>query len=351
MVTIKDVARQANVSVATVSRVFSGANVVREETSRRIRDVAARLRYTPHSGARSLITSKTHTLGVLLPDLYGEFFSEIIRGIDAAARRKGFHLLVSSSHSDRREVESALRAMRGRVDGVILMSPDLDAGALVANLPEDQAVVLLNSSVRRPGISSVRIDNSRGAREMVRHLIGHGHKRIAIIAGAKHNVDGDQRRSGYRAALTEAGIKIDPRLEIAGDFTEDSGYDAARLMLEKGSSRPTAIFAANDSMAIGALTALREAGVGVPEEVAVAGFDDIPIARHMSPALSSVHVPIAGLGERATDQLIGRLADPKSHPARNEVLRTTLVIRASCGPLGHASSSTVSAVNNHRRET
>ncbi|HEU4878961.1 MAG TPA: LacI family DNA-binding transcriptional regulator, partial [Gemmatimonadaceae bacterium] len=145
MVTIKDVARQANVSVATVSRVFSGANVVREETSRRIRDVAARLRYTPHSGARSLITSKTHTLGVLLPDLYGEFFSEIIRGIDAAARRKGFHLLVSSSHSDRREVESALRAMRGRVDGVILMSPDLDAGALVANLPEDQAVVLLNS--------------------------------------------------------------------------------------------------------------------------------------------------------------------------------------------------------------
>jgi LacI family transcriptional regulator len=186
---------------------------------------------------------------------------------------------------------------------------------------------------------------------MVRHLIGHGHKRIAIIAGAKHNVDGDQRRSGYRAALTEAGIRIDPLLEIAGDFTEDSGYDAARAMLEKGSSRPTAIFAANDSMAIGALTALREAGVGVPEEVAVAGFDDIPIARHMSPALSSVHVPIAGLGERATDQLIGRLADPKSHPARNEVLRTTLVIRASCGPLGHASSSTVSAVNNHRRET
>jgi LacI family transcriptional regulator len=350
MVTIKDVARQANVSVATVSRVFSGANAVREETSRRIRDVAARLRYTPHSGARSLSTSKTHTLGVLLPDLYGEFFSEIIRGIDAAARRKGFHLLVSSSHADRREVASALSAMRGRVDGVILMSPDLDAAALVANLPDEQAVVLLNSSVRRPGISSVRIDNSRGAREMVRHLIAHGHTRIAMIAGPRHNVDADQRRNGYRSALLEAALKIDPLLEVAGDFTEDSGYEAARAMLRVKAARPTAIFAANDAMAIGALSALRDAGVGVPEEVAVGGFDDIPIARHMSPALSSVHVPIAGLGERATDQLIGRLADPKSFSVRNEVLRTTLVIRASCGPLGHTSSSTVPAVNNQRRK-
>src|SRR5215207_2182257 len=127
MVTIKAVAREADVSVATVSRVFSGANAVREETSKRIRDVAARLRYAPHGGARSLITSKTQTLGVLLPDLYGEFFSEIIRGIDTAARSSGFHLLVSSSHSDRRELESAIRSMRGRVDGIVIMSPDIDA--------------------------------------------------------------------------------------------------------------------------------------------------------------------------------------------------------------------------------
>src|SRR5215207_8250670 len=131
MVTIKAVAREADVSVATVSRVFSGANAVREETSKRIREVAAVLRYSPHGGARSLITSKTQTLGVLLPDLYGEFFSEIIRGIDAAARRSGYHLLVSSSHSDKREVESAMRSMRGRVDGVILMSPDINAEAVM----------------------------------------------------------------------------------------------------------------------------------------------------------------------------------------------------------------------------
>ena len=334
MVTIKDVARQADVSVATVSRVFSGANVVREETSKRIRDVAARLRYTPHVGARSLTTSKTNTLGVLLPDLYGEFFSEIIRGIDAAARRSGYHLLVSSSHSDSREVASAMRSMRGRVDGLVLMSPDLDAKALVATLPEGHPVILLNSSVKQRGVASVRIGNSRGAKAMVQHLLEHGHSRIAIIAGAKHNIDGEQRRNGYRAALVEAGISPDSRLEVAGDFTEDSGYEAVRKMLANRPCRPTAIFAANDAMAIGALSALREAGAGVPDDFAVAGFDDIPIARHMTPPLSSVHVPIAELGERATENLIAAVSNPK-YRARHEILRTTIVIRESCGPPGH----------------
>ena len=334
MVTIKDVARQANVSVATVSRVFSGANVVREETSRRIRDVAARLRYSPHGGARSLITSKTHTLGVLLPDLYGEFFSEIIRGIDAAARNSGYHLLVSSSHSDSREVESAMRSMRGRVDGLILMSPDIDAETLVANLPEGQPFILLNSAVRKEGVPSVSISNTRGAREMVRHLITHGHRRIAFISGSDRNVDSDQRRSGYRSALSEARLPNDRSLEVRGDFTEDSGFEAARMLLER-SPRPTAIFAANDAMAIGALSALRDAGVDVPREIAVAGFDDIPIARHMSPALSSVHVPIAELGQRATKRLIDALARPEQYEPRREVLRTNVVIRASCGPAGH----------------
>ena len=334
MVTIKDVARQADVSVATVSRVFSGANVVREETSRRIRDVAARLRYTPHVGARSLTTSKTSTLGVLLPDLYGEFFSEVIRGIDAAAQRSGYHLLVSSSHSDSREVASAMRSMRGRVDGLILMSPDLDAKTLVATLPEGHSVVLLNSSVRQRGVASVRIGNRRGARAMVRHLIEHGHRRVAIIAGAAHNLDSEQRRSGYRAALLDAGISLDLRLEVSGDFTEDSGFEAVRNMLADKSCRPTAIFAANDAMAIGALSALREAGARVPEDFAVAGFDDIPMARHMTPRLSSVHVPIAELGERAAENLIAAVSNSR-YRARHEILHTTSVIRESCGPPGH----------------
>jgi LacI family transcriptional regulator len=334
MITIKDVAREARVSVATVSRVFNGGGPVREETRLRIREIATALRYVPHGGARSLITRKTSTIGVLLPDLYGEFFSEIIRGIDLAAQRSGHHLILSSSHNDKTEVGGAMRAMRGRVDGVIVMSPDIDAQALVANLPESHPVVLLNCALRGPAFDSVNIDNTRGARAIVRHLICHGHRRIAVIAGALRNVDGHERHLGYRAALRDAAIDRNAHWETPGNFTEDSGYEAARLLL-KLRSRPTAIFAANDSMAIGALSALREAGVDVPGEMAVAGFDDIPIARHVSPPLTSVHVPIAELGERATEKLIDTLVDRNRHVRRRDVLGTTLVIRSSCGPAGH----------------
>jgi LacI family transcriptional regulator len=334
MATIKDVAREANVSVATVSRVFNGGGLVREETQRRVRDIATSLRYVPHGGARSLITSKTTTIGVLLPDLYGEFFSEVIRGIDIAARRSGYHLILSSSHNDRSEFEAAMRAMRGRVDGVVIMSPDIDAEALMANLPDSHPVVLLNCALRGAAFDSVNIDNAGGAHAIVRHLISHGHKRIGIIAGAPRNVDADERHLGYRAALRDASIDRNSRWETPGNFTEDSGFEAMRTLL-KLRNRPTAVFAANDSMAIGALSTLREAGVRVPEEIAVAGFDDIPIARHINPPLTSVHVPIAELGERATEKLIGALGDKSRHVRRNDVLGTTLVIRSSCGPTGH----------------
>jgi LacI family transcriptional regulator len=142
--TIRDVAREAGVSVATVSRVFNNSGPVREDTRRRIDDVARRLRYIPNSAARTLSTRRTQTVGVVLPDLYGEFFSEVIRGIDQVVQESGWHLLVSSSHNERAEIEAALRAMRGRVDGLIVMSPDLDATTLSRNLPESLPVVLLN---------------------------------------------------------------------------------------------------------------------------------------------------------------------------------------------------------------
>lgn len=307
---------------------------MREETRLRIREIATALRYAPHGGARSLITRKTSAIGVLLPDLYGEFFSEVIRGIDLAARRSGYHLIVSSSHNDKTEIEGAMRAMRGRVDGVIIMSPDIDAQALLANLPDSHPVVLLNCALRGAAFDSVNIDNTRGACAIVRHLISHGHKRIAIIAGAPRNVDGHERQLGYHAALRDASIDRNTLWEIPGNFTEDSGFEAARRLLMLR-SRPTAIFAANDSMAIGALSALREAGVHVPEEVAVVGFDDITIARHLNPPLTSVHVPIAELGERAMAKLTSALRDKDRHVRRQDLLETTLVIRSSCGPAGH----------------
>ena len=332
-VTIRDVARVAGVSVATVSRVFNDSGPVNEETRRRIREVAGELRYVPNSAARSLITSRTNTLGVLLPDLYGEFFSEVIRGIDQTAQDHDYHLLVSSSHNDKAEMEAALRAMRGRVDGIIVMSPDIDAQVLAANLPEGLPVVLLNCAGFGGAFDTLNVDNYGGARSMVRHLVGKGHRRVAMIKGEGRNFDAKERLRGYRAALRLAGVERRPGWEQPGDFTASSGYAAVRALLA-AAPRPTAIFAANDSMAIGALCALRESGMRVPDDMAVAGFDDIPIARYMSPPLSSVHVAIDELGARAMAALLHAVASKNEHVRRQETLPTTLVVRNSCGGNG-----------------
>ena len=329
-VTIRDVAREAGVSVATVSRVLNDSGPVSEITRHRIREVATRMRYVPDSAARSLITRRSTTVGVLLPDLHGEFFSEVIRGIDQTAQRSGYHLLVSGSHNDKGEIEAALRAMRGRVDGLVIMSPDIDSAALVANLPASSPVVLLNCFVDGDGFDSLTIDNFGGASAMVHHLIAGGHRRIAFIKGAERNYDAAERLRGYRAALSEAGIEWEEALELHGDFTESGGH-AAGHRIASFRQRPTAVFAANDSMAIGALAALREAGVRVPDDMAVAGFDDIPIARYMSPPLTSVRVPISEMGERAVHMLLHAIDGKNLHARKQETLPTTLVIRASCG--------------------
>jgi LacI family transcriptional regulator len=348
-VTIRDVAQRAGVSVATVSRVFNSSGPVREETRRRIREVADELRYVPDAAARSLTMRRTGAIGVILPDLHGEFFSEVIRGIDQTARQQDHHLLVSSSHDDRREIEAAVQAMRGRVDGLILMSPDLDALALAANLPESLPVVLLNCAVEGTAFDALNVDNYGGASAVVRHLVARGHRRVGIINGAERNYDAQERRRGYHDALAAAGIEVDASLEVAGNFTEEAGYDGARALLA-GSVRPTAIVAANDSTAIGALSALREDGVRVPEDVAVVGFDDIPLARYMSPPLSSVRVPIFELGARATAKLLDALTTKSQHQRRQDLLPTTLVVRASCGGAqgtegGNGTKSEVSGTN------
>lgn len=313
-----------------MSRVLNASGPVSDDTRQRIQRIASRLRYAPNSAARSLITRRTHTIGVLLPDLYGEFFSEVIRGIDVVAQQSGYHMLVSSSHSEADALAAALGAMRGRVDGLIVMSPDLDQRTLRANLAACPAVVLLNCPGNAPGFEAVKIDNVGGAVAMTRHLLALGHRRIAFVEGASRNVDAEERRRGYRAALRSARVARHAAYEVAGEFTESGGYRAGKALLAVR-PRPTAIFAANDSMAIGALSALREAGVSVPEEMAVVGFDDIPIARYTSPPLTSVHVPIAELGVRSAERLVAQLGRARRRKRECEVLRTALIVRQSCG--------------------
>lgn len=328
--TIKDVAKRAGVSIATVSRVFNDSPLVQEKTKATVREAARAFSYVPNPSARSLSTRRTETLGVLLPDLHGEFFSEVIRGMDQAARKHRYHLLVSSSHNNKSEIVAALEVMRGRVDGLIIMSPHIDAQTLNTNLPSTLPVVLLNCYIEGDSFDAFNIDNFGGARDAVDHLIHHGHRRIAIIKGTEKNFDAQERLRGYSSALHAAEIIRLPELEFQGEFTEISGYQAVERMLRL-QPRPTAIFASNDSMAIGALSALNTLGVAVPDEIALAGFDDTPIARFVKPTLTTIHVGISDLGVRAVERLIGSVKEKHSQGRTQVVLPTTLIIRKSCG--------------------
>jgi LacI family transcriptional regulator len=325
---MREVARHAGVSVATVSRVLNGSGPVGEATRARIERVARQLRYVPNRAARSLNTARTHTLGVVLPDLYGAFFSELLRGLDTSARQHEYHLLVAGAEGGGEGLAGALRAMSGRTDGLVVMTPGGDDDVLEANLPPTLPVVRLGGShPAPPGTFALSVDNEGGAEEATRHLLRLGHERVIHLAGPPGNADAAARERGYRAALAAAGLT--PEV-LPGDFTEEAGARAAERL--RNSDGPAALFAANDAMAIGALTALREAGLPFHEAVAVVGFDDIPLARHISPALTTVRIPLRELGRRAVERLLAVTEEgaelPGGPPA---VLPAILVVRASCG--------------------
>lgn len=325
--TIRDVARKARVSIATVSRALNNTGTVRPEICERVRDAARKLRYTPHGGARSLIVGRTHTVGLLLPDLHGEYFSELIRGVDKAARRRGLHLLVSSSHGSSSEAASAVRSLNGRIDGLLAMVPGEDAGILREAVPHALPTVLLNT--RTAEYPTFLVDDFGGARAMVRHLLDRGYRRIAHIRGAEENFQAQERVRGYRAALR--GSDAAAPVVFEGDFTEESGYRAGRTLAAQ-TERPEAVFAGNDMMAVGCLVALREAGLRVPQDIALAGFDDIPLARFLSPPLTTARADIATLGLRALERLAGLIDAPGSTGDHvTERLPVSIVVRASCG--------------------
>jgi len=345
--TIKDVAREARVSVASVSRALNGGRGVTAETSERIREAAARLRYMPHAAARMLITRRTNTVGALLPDLYGEFFSELIRGIDLAARARGLHLLVSSSHDGAEDAAAALRSMQGRVDGLLIMSAHLDTAFLHANLPASVPAVLLNSGVKSASYAVLNIDNYGGAYAMVRHLLEAGRANVTFIAGPAGNFDAQQRELGYRAAMAKYAPHA-PLDVVAGDFNEESGYLAGQQLVAR-KQRPSAVFAANDMMAVGCLYAFKDAGVDVPREIALAGFDDIPIARYVTPPLSTVRVRIVDLGRSALEQLAAMLEEPRQDAASIHTLDCEIVTRETCGAARQPTTTTGKVFDSGRR--
>jgi LacI family transcriptional regulator len=333
MPSIREVARLAEVSVATVSRVVNHTGPVRPETRTRVEAAIERLGYVPHGGARSLSLRRTGNVGVVLPDVHGAFFSELVRGIDVAARAAGYHLLVSGSHSDLAESAAVLRALHGRIDGLVLMMPvgsDRGDEWLRRHLPHRVPTVLLNHPLAEGAHDAIRVDNRHGARLAIDHLVELGHRRIAMICGPAGNHDAEERRLGYDEALRAARLPREPALVVSGEFDEASGMRACS-QLAVASERPTAVFAANDAMAIGCLAALRERRLRVPEDLSLVGFDDIPVARYVSPALTTVSVPIAQLGRLAMQRLLAAAAEPDA-PRHDDVLAPVLAVRGSTAP-------------------
>lgn len=321
--TIRDVARQAEVSVASVSRALNGHANVHPDTRARVVEAAAALGYVPHAGARSLSLARTHSIGVVLPDLYGEFFSEIVRGMDRETTARGYHLLVSNMHADADLAAQAMRSMRGRVDGLIVMAPQLDAAGLSAALPRDLPAVLINAAAGT-GRPLLRIDNATGIDATVAHLAASGRKAPVHLAGREANIDGRERRHAFAAAMTRH-LPHAPMRIVEGDFSEEAGTRAVAALLEQGVPFD-AIVAGNDMMALGALQALRDAGVDVPGTVAVTGFDDVPLARYLS--LTTVRVDLVGLGSRAVVRLIERLmSGPET--SETELVGASLIVRGT----------------------
>lgn len=319
--TIRDVARRAQLSVATVSRALNGFDNVSEQARERVTEAVRELGYVPHAGARSLSLAKTNAIGVVLPDLHGEFFSEIVRGMDREASRRGYLLLLSNLHGSTEQATLALRAMHGRVDGLIVMAPNLKADELEAALPTGIPSVLINTRDSRQSHPAIHLDNAAGVHAVVDHLAALGRRRLVHIAGPAGNIDADERASAFREACTARGLDCEI---VRGNFEEASGHRAVAQLLGSG-HRFDAIFAGNDNMAIGALQALRDRGVWVPTDVAVVGFDDIPLAVHLG--LTTVRVRIAELGERALERLLSSMT--RGGDCRQEPHAPELVVRAT----------------------
>jgi LacI family transcriptional regulator len=291
--------------------VLNGHDNVRPEMRARVEEAAARLGYVPHAGARSLSLARTGAIGVVLPDLHGEFFSELLRGMDREAGAHGLGLLLTVLH-DGRGLDT-LASLRGQVDGLVVMAPQLGADVLAQHMPRGLAALFLNCAPfpdAAPGVgaATLRIDNHAGAAAMVAHLVAQGARRIVHVSGPRGNVDADERRAGAEQAAAAAGVALSV---VEGDFREGSGAIVAECVAA-GTLEADAIFAANDMMAIGALMALRRVGVDVPGQVLVAGFDDIPLARLVSPALTTMRIDIAALGARAVARLAARIAGARA---------------------------------------
>lgn len=331
-VSIADVAARANVSISTVSRVLNRRHLVNEKTRDRVETVIRELGYQPNAFARGLMLNRSEIIGLVLPDIHGEFYSEIIRGADAEARRFGYNLVIASSNEpgDNPSVIDTLRR-RALVDGMIVMISELTDQVTKAFEGIRTPIVMLDGEVDSIQHDTVVIDQEHGASLMMRHLLGDaGCDRVVFLGGQRTNVDTLARLEAYRAVFAEFGRPINEGDIHFLDFHYETAYDFASQHVREWNSTTTCVFAGNDEMAAGVLAAANEAGISVPKDMLVVGFDDTRVASLIQPRLTTVHVPMAAMGAKAVELLCERLSD-EERPWQKVSLHPELVIRDSCG--------------------
>jgi LacI family repressor for deo operon, udp, cdd, tsx, nupC, and nupG len=323
---IREVAEAAGTSVATISRALQRPQVVAPATLRRVLAVIEKLGYIPSAQPKMLRTARTNIIVALVPDISNPFFSEVIRGIEQIAHEHGYSVLLGDTQKsrDRETVYAQLLATR-QADGIITLLPHLPSIAAVGRLPLVNACEYFKDS----SVTRVFVDNRKAAQEATAYLVSLGHREIAFLSGPMNTQICVDRDAGYDLALRAGDIKRDPELTVLGDFSIESGMLAVENLLAAKQTF-TAVFCANDEMAMGAMHALKDHGFRIPEDVSVIGFDDIRYARHTDPPLTTVAQPMSALGRKAMELLLEILERPQT-PARKVVLPTELIIRGSTG--------------------
>lgn len=330
MTNIVRVSKKAGVSTATVSRTFSNPEKVNATTREAVLKAASELNYRPNSLARGLRVKRASVLVVLVPDISNPYFSRVIRGIETQAQKRGYSILLGNTAGEReRELFYASLVYSSQADGVIQLSASYPFEPDTKDVP----IVNICECFDTPDAPKVMLDNKAGARAVTDLLVGYGHTRIAVVKGPDESPLTRERLKGYRAALRAAKIKTDKKLEIEGDFTARSGEAAVDKLLAQ-TAPPTAIFCQNDEMAFGAMKRLKECGFSVPDDISVAGFDNIRFSEYCDPPLTTVSQPADTFGIMAVDLLCDAIESPNKTPVfETHTLPFKLVIRNSCGPL------------------
>ncbi|MEM1389839.1 MAG: LacI family DNA-binding transcriptional regulator [Pseudomonadota bacterium] len=330
-ITIDDVADRAGVSAKTVSRVLNNEPNVRMTKREIVMKAARDLGYRPNPAARSLAGAKSFLIAHLHDNPVPEYVSAVNEGIYEACRANGYFLLPEPVDRSRKDFLDRLQQflMTSRADSVVLSPPLCDDNRILSLLQETQTpYASLSPSERQKGVATVRMDDRLAAKDIVKHLIKLGHERIALISGPEGRNASTGRRDGYLDAMLEARIEIDQEAIVIGDYSLRSGLDAARLLLAQ-TKPPTAIFAANDDMAVGAMTAIMAAGLSIPGDISVAGFDDTRLASAVWPALTTIRQPVADMAKRAAEHLMAMDGLSKA----DDVFDFELVLRQSTGPV------------------